>query len=157
MKLNWGTSIAIFYITFMVVMVSMVIKSTTYDNSLVVDDYYAKDLAYQGHFEKLENAQNLSEPVVIAYHKEQARVKIQFPKAFKQVTGTILLFRPSDQSKDVVVPIILDENRMVQINTTPLFEGLWKVKIDWKANGKEFYMEDTVTITPSNQPVLSAR
>jgi hypothetical protein len=85
MKLNWGTSIAIFYILFAATMVGMVIKSKTYDHSLVTDDYYAKDLAYQQHYDKLANAKALATDLSIG--KVGQQVQFLFPKEMGQPSG----------------------------------------------------------------------
>ena len=51
--MNWGTGIAIFYGTFMVIMITFVIKSRSVDHSLVMDNYYEEDINYQSHMDKL--------------------------------------------------------------------------------------------------------
>ena len=65
MKLNWGTGIAAFYLLFMVVLLSFVIKSRSYDHSLVTTNYYEQDLKYQQQYDKLANTLALDHPLVI--------------------------------------------------------------------------------------------
>lgn len=144
MKFNWGTGIAIFYTTFMIIMITFVIKSKQVDHSLVVEDYYAKDLSYQSHANKLINAQSLKNDLDIS--QDGKILTFQFPMEVKQPTGEILLYRPSDKSKDVLIPIQTNEEKNLNINTTDLSSGLWKIKVNWEAGGKAYYKEQILTI-----------
>ena len=144
MKLNWGTGIAIFYGTFMVVMVTFVIKSKEVNHSLVVEDYYAKDLAYQAHKDRIANTNLLETDLQIS--QKQTELVFQFPKELSLPTGEILLYRPSDDSKDISVEIQTNELKELRLNTGELDPGLWRIKVNWEAEGKEFYKEQILTI-----------
>ena len=144
MKLNWGTSIAIFYIAFAVTMVGFVIKSKTYDHSLVTDDYYAQDLAYQHHYDKMVNAKALANDLTIGKVGEQ--VQFLFPKEIEQPNGEILFYRASDKSKDFTVKVSTDSNGLQTVPTSQLVPGRWTVKVDWQGGGKEFYKEQVVIL-----------
>ena len=54
MKINWGTGIFIFYSLFVGALVFQLVKSFQYDNSLVVENYYEKDLNYQEQYNKIQ-------------------------------------------------------------------------------------------------------
>lgn len=145
MKLNWGTSIAIFYIAFAATMVGFVIKSKTYDNSLVTEDYYAKDLAYQQQYDKLANSQALAADLAIG--KVADGVQFIFPlKDAQQPSGEILFYRASDKSKDFTLKVAPDSNGLQLVPTNQLVPGRWTVKVDWQGGGKEFYKEQVVIL-----------
>lgn len=144
MKLNWGTSIAIFYITFAAAMVGMVIKSTSFDHSLVVDDYYAQDLNYQQQYNKLANAKALATDLTIG--KVGNSVQLLFPKEIQVPSGEILFYRANDKSKDFKVAIAADSYGLQTIPTAQLTPGRWTVKVDWQGNGKDFYKEQVVIL-----------
>jgi nitrogen fixation protein FixH len=144
MKLNWGTSIAIFYTLFAATMVGFVIKSKSYDNSLVVDDYYAKDLAYQQQYDKLANSQALVADLAIG--KVAEGVQFIFPKDAQQPSGEILFYRASDKSKDFTLKVAPDSNGLQLVPTDQLTPGRWTVKVDWQGGGKEFYKEQVVIL-----------
>ena len=61
MKLNWGTGIAMVYITFAVSMVGVVFASRKHDPGLVQKDYYELDLNYQDRLERKQHAAALTE------------------------------------------------------------------------------------------------
>lgn len=146
MKINWGTGIAIFYSIFVLVLVYYVIKSTTFDNSLVSEQYYADDLAYQQHYDKLVNAQQLTEDLKIWNKMQKAEVELIFPAEVGPVSGLIHFFCPSDSGSDFKLPVRPDAERIQRIPTTGLRPGLWKVKVDWQADGKTFYKEQSITL-----------
>jgi hypothetical protein len=144
MKLNWGTSIAIFYIIFAATMVGFVIKSRTYDNSLVTDDYYAKDLTYQQQYDKMANAKALATDLTIG--KVGSQVQFLFPKEVAQPSGEILFYRADDKTKDFTVQVSADSNGLQTVPADKLKPGRWTVKVDWQGSGKEFYKEQVVIL-----------
>ena len=144
MKLNWGTSIAIVYGLFAITMVGFVIKSKSMDHSLVTEDYYAKDLAYQQQYDKLTNSQTLANDLKI--NKLADGLQLLFPTDVQQVSGDILLYRADDKSKDFSVKIAPDAQGQQLVPTDQLTPGRWTVKVDWQAGGKAFYKEQVVIL-----------
>jgi len=146
MKLNWGTGIAIFYTSFVVVMVLFVIKAKHMEHSLVVENYYEKDLDYQTHLNKVANSKALAVDLAITQNRKQDLVKFQFPTGLRHLSGTILFFRPSDISKDFEVSVETDEENALVVKTDVLLPGLWRIKVNWAAGGQAFYKEEKITI-----------
>ncbi len=144
-RINWGVGIAIFYVSFMVIMISMVIFSSKQNNDLVRDDYYAEDLAYESIRQKKENQSVLSESVKV-HSNDQAQLTIEFPTSQTNVSGQIHLFRPSDQDMDQVYTIELTSERQMHISTKDLPAGLWRVKIDWTDTQQDFYQETSIVL-----------
>lgn len=144
MKFNWGTGITLFYILFAGSLLYFVIKSTTYDHSLVDKDYYAKDLAYQEHYVKLVNAQALETDLKVLNLLQKQELALYFPPDLGGVSGEITFFCPSDIKADFKVEIDVNKEMKQFIPTAKLKKGLWKVKVDWRAAGKDFYKEETV-------------
>lgn len=137
MKINWGQGIFIFYTIFAITMITMVVKSTGYDHSLVEEDYYAEDLKYQSTYDKMQNSLSLPEPVNITYDHIKNLVSINFPIGV-QPTGTVRLYRPDNKKLDLSFPIKTNADGTMIIPTTDIVTGVWKVKMDWSANGKEY-------------------
>ncbi|MBK7408472.1 MAG: FixH family protein [Saprospirales bacterium] len=144
MKFNWGTGIALFYTLFVLVLVFVVIKSRGVDHSLVMEDYYQKDLEYQSQIDKEVNTQNLLEDLKITFSDPERTIRLQFPEGLGVVHGTALFFRPSNKALDFEVPIQANETGEQLIPTRDMLPGLWKVKVNWNAGGKEYYKEDTI-------------
>ncbi len=146
MKFNWGTGIAAFYGFFVLALVFQVIKSTQYDHSLVSDEYYADDLAYQQHYDKLVNSQQLKEDLSIVRNDSGTAIELKFPAGIEKVRGEIHFFCPSDSGQDFRLPLQLNAAGEQIVSTQGLKSGLWKVKVDWKGDGKAFYKEEVIII-----------
>lgn len=146
MKFNWGTGIFIFYTLFATSLFFQVYKSTQYDRHLVAENYYEKDLAYQTQYEKEANSLGLKEGMEIKYEETTATVQFQFPKDLQGVAGTVLFYRASDKKQDIVLPITLDERNEMILNTDKFSKGFWRIEVDWKANGKEYFDETAIKI-----------
>jgi len=137
MKINWGQGIFIFYTVFAISMITMVIKSTGYDHSLVEENYYAKDLEYQSTYEKMKNSLSLPEPVDISYDYEKDFISINFPNGLEP-KGTVHLYRPNNKKLDLNFPVKVNSDGIMLISTKDIVTGVWKVKLDWTASGKEY-------------------
>jgi len=146
MKINWGTGVVIafaLFMAFILYFVFLVQSDTKYDNELVVEDYYIQEGKAQENIEKETNVLNLTEKVKIS--KENNTLKIQFPAEFisDSVKGTVKLYRPSDKKFDFTLPIKLTNNEMV-IPQDKLLPGNWEVILDWKHQGKDYLINQSV-------------
>ena len=140
MKLNWGTGIAIFYGTFMVVMILFVIKSRNVDHSLVMDNYYEQDIRYQAHMNKVANSQSLETDLAI--NKVAGRqVELKFPDLAENITGEVWFYRPNDSSRDFKMDITPNDSGIFKVNTEDLLPGRWRVKVEWQAGENAYYKE----------------
>ena len=139
MKLNWGTGIAIFYISFMIVMIAFVVKSRSYDHSLVVDNYYEEDLKYQQHYNKLVNAQDEDSNFEYKYFPKEKTIKLKFPSQASVAEGEVLFYRPSDSRLDFKVPLKLDAENTMLVATGKLPKGRWEMKCNWSIGDKDYY------------------
>ena len=108
---------------------------------MVAENYYEKDVAYQDHFEKIENRSALSSDLEIDYNTKEKRIVFSFPDEQEHVRGSVVFYRPSDSTLDFEIEINVDENQELIFNTGKLETGLWDVQVEWKADGKTFYKE----------------
>ncbi|MFM8361697.1 MAG: FixH family protein [Haliscomenobacter sp.] len=145
-KFNWGYGIALFYTTFVVVLLYFVVQSTKQDNSLVSDQYYADDIHYQQHYDKLRNAQALAKDLDISKPAEQDAIYLQFPEDLGPVSGKVRFFCPSDSRADFSTPVKTDARFSQSVSSKNLKRGLWRVKVDWEAGGKAYYREEAITL-----------
>lgn len=140
-NLHWGHYIAIFYTFFVLVVITALIASFQVDRSLVIDDYYAKDIAYQEHFDKKKNL--IKSGICMILHNDHTGIlKIQFDKTH-DIAGSIRFYRPSDKSLDFEVAL---KNTSLDFNTTLIAKGKWVIKVDWTTGGKDYYKEEMIFI-----------
>jgi nitrogen fixation protein FixH len=141
MKFHWGIGIAIFYTLFALAMVAMVMYSRTLDNSLVVDNYYDKDLQYQSHIDKVQNSNSLNEDLVIQIDLKTKMLHLKFPSQFRQIQGQIQFYRADDSRKDVQVKLEVGSGNVMQFPLKNLAAGKWTLKVDWTGDGTPFYKQ----------------
>lgn len=146
MKINWGTGIAIFYISFMIIMISMVVKSVRNNVDLVDKEYYVKDINYEKFRKKRANGTSLQEQLNVVTNVTNKTLLLSFPKDMKGLKGETFLFRPSNSQLDVHLPLVLDENNKMKISTTRFKGGLWRLKTEWTYQGITYYAEQKITL-----------
>jgi hypothetical protein len=143
MKFNWGHGIILASLFFMLFIVTLVIKTYSHKVDLVSEDYYNQELHFQ---ERINKMNNVSEADKVVWKIQKREIIFQFPQKMNSSKGTIEFFRPSDSSKDWKIPIDIDSEGKQYLHTEILLHGLYKIKIDWIANSKEYYMEEDIYI-----------
>jgi len=147
MKFNWGTGLIIFFTIFIGTLAFIVYKSTTYDNSLVVDDYYEQDIKYQEHYDKLQNTTDPATKVNVEYRQGDTSIILNFPgDSTTTIIGKLVLYNPISKNSDLFFDIKTNEKLQFDIPVANLSPGKWKAKIDWQIDRKAFYQEETLII-----------
>ncbi|MCA0347867.1 MAG: FixH family protein [Flavobacterium sp.] len=146
MKINWGKGIVIAFVLFISFILYFVMKVQTnhkYDNELVVDKYYQKELLLNSQIKREENAQRLTEQVSIT--TDEASIIVEFPPTFdySKIKGKVSLYRPSSQKLDFETPVSLSSPRLL-IPKSNLADGRWDISIEWNYQGKEYLNKETL-------------
>lgn len=144
MKFNWGTGIALFYGTFVLLMIGVVFASRQHNPGLVQKNYYDLDLNYQARLEKKQNAAGLTEQPRAQFNASEKTVSLHFPAGMIVAGGTAKLYRSSTTDDDFFVKI--ENTNAVEIPAGNLASGRWHVELDWEAGGKTYFWETTVRI-----------
>lgn len=140
MKISWGHKILFTYLTFATGIMLLVYLSSRENRDLVTDNYYAEELAYQQVIDQSANTAALSGPVAISATEEA--VNIVFPDEFKKILseGTWSLYFAADRSKDTQGNFTTSNgNYHIPLNSG--MKGQFTIKLQWKAEGKEYYFE----------------
>jgi len=140
--MSWGYGITFLYLGFVAFIITLVITTFQHDVNLVAKDYYKKEIAYQEEIDKQKNT--LEAPEKIQFTKQEGKLGIIFPEETKK--GEIHFFRPSDYKKDFKMHINLDAQSQQWIATNALEKGLWRVKIDWTSEGKNYFVEERIIV-----------
>ncbi len=143
-KIHWGWAIAIFYSSFVILYLIFVIKSKDVDHSLVFDDYYAEDIAYQKHYDRVANAKALKQDLVIKKNASNSSVEFHFPDVFKHIAGVVWFYKPNNEKLDFKKKVDVNSQNVFVVSADILGSGMWKVKVDWEGDGKTFYQEQTL-------------
>jgi len=144
LKWNWGTGITVFIVFFLLMNVVVIIFAFGEKVDLVTPNYYEKELKYQEEIEAQQKTLDLTEKINVEYQSEV--LIIQLPKKFavKELDGNILLYRPSDSSKDVKITLQPDSTGTQLVPTAGLSKGFWKVKINWLFDNATYSDEKSI-------------
>ena len=145
MSINWGIKIALLYLSFVSLIVVMVSMSMHQKVDLVSKDYYEEELKFQEKINKSNRANELKEP--LSWEVKQGALLLKFPGQFlnQKINGTVFFFRPSDAALDKTVPLSTD-SLLLNIPTTQLKRGVYKMQINWKSGKEEYYNEGIIKI-----------
>jgi hypothetical protein len=146
MKLNWGTGLTIFIVTFLLVTIGVVLYLMTHDVNLVADNYYEQEIKYQGQIDKIQRSLDLPEQLNIKIVNRN--IVIEYPNLFtpEELKGNILCYRPSTNKFDREFAVKSDSLHMQIIKTNIMAQGMWKVKVDWEAKGVTYFNEEIVML-----------
>lgn len=145
-KSMWGIGLLVAYGAFITGILALVYLSMSQQIDLVSERYYDQGIHYQERITALENSKNLIEKLSVSV--QPTELILQFPKEFVpgDIGGRVTLYRPDNKHKDASFDISLDTTARQSIPTSPLQQGLWRVKVNWKANGLDYYTELPVVL-----------
>ncbi len=143
-KLNWGWSILLVYITFMLVFLFYFYRSfkELESNELVTKDYYEKELKYGEVIKKRQHADTMRVPVKI--FQEQKNLVVEFPKYTDRVKGKILLYKPDNSKLDSQVSLQLDIDKRQIIDPAKLLPGRWNITVEWQSGKVSYLIEKNI-------------
>ncbi|MFD2999519.1 FixH family protein [Pontibacter toksunensis] len=143
----WPYAIVVAMVLFMGYIAMFVYKAINQDVDLVSRNYYEQEIAYQEHIDKVGRTKAVGE-VTINYQPENQAILLQLPEtlAGQRISGSVNLFRPSDEGLDQEVPLQLGRDLSQLIETNELEKGLWKVRVNFSAGDETYYTEDTIQL-----------
>ena len=146
MKLNWGTSIVVAFIAFIVFILYFVVNmivNDKYDHDLVTEEYYKAELEYQQDIDKQNNSKTLSKN--ITYKRTNEGLMVYFPEDLQpeKIEGKLFLYRPSNKQLDFETTLSLSKSHLL-IPDNRLVDGRWNIKIDWQYNGKSYLFKKDI-------------
>ncbi|MEM6396252.1 MAG: FixH family protein [Bacteroidota bacterium] len=141
MKFHWGHGIALFYCIFAGGMFFALFKSFSFDNSLVVDNYYEEDINYQQMRNRKANSRSLPQAVFIEKMEGKRYLVLPIDDLHGEPQGKVQLYRPESQKYDQFYELVLDRQGKFHIPTQNLLTGRWKLKLKWSCNKIDYYDE----------------
>lgn len=141
MIMNWGKWIIVSFVFFAAFIGTLVTVCMRADVSLVSKDYYKEELEFQKQIARIENTSALPAKPTILTGNGVIEIAFDFSKL---ETGELILFRPSDDSLDKTFQLVQTENEHQQFSTDRLDAGMYRAKMQWRMNGKEFFYEQVI-------------
>jgi nitrogen fixation protein FixH len=115
---------------------------------LVSQNYYEQELQFQGQLDRLNRTRQLAVPARISYDPVHKLIAISLPpeQQARKVTGHINLYRPSAAGQDRQLTLQTDEQGVQTLDATQLEVGLWKLRLSWQVDGREYFHEQQLVI-----------
>jgi hypothetical protein len=142
--MNFGKWMVVAFVLFAAFIATLVTVCVRQDVSLVSKDYYKEELGYQEQIHRLNNTAALEAKPVIRIVDQTLQVNFNQPGKIEN--GELKLFCPSNAKMDRSFTVTTSDEttRTFEINT--LQKGMYRAKLFWKMNGKEFYQEEVIYI-----------
>ena len=121
----------------------MVYISMNTEFSLVADNYYEQELAYEDQLNRIRNVNNLPDKPEFSIDRTSLLVTVSFPESVAEAMkeGKVKFYRSSSARYDKEMELTLnDENQFVQ-DISQLVTGAWKIQLFWTDGDKEYYKE----------------
>lgn len=141
LKLNWGQSLLLFFICYIGVMGFVLYRSTQVDHSLVMEEYYKHDLAYQDRYDQIKNREKLDQDLQIDYDQQTKVLNLDFGPSKTAIQGEVVMYSPSDQLKDKKWTLSVPNSGKKQINFDDLAPGKYTVQVEWQDGNQSYYKE----------------
>lgn len=144
----WPVSIMAFFGVAIAGAVAFVVFCNLHPTDLVAQDYYERELKYQDHLDRLERTRGLGAAAGVAYDAVARQIIVRLPEAqtAEGITGQIHLYRPAAAGMDKHLRLSVEADGRQTIDATSLEPGLWKVKVLWRAGGKDYGMEEPLVL-----------
>ena len=144
--MNWGHKLTIVIIVFLVVMLGMVFYASMQTNEMIDDNYYQKELEYQNVIDAKQNLVNVSTNNLVSQTSIEVVITLPLGTFENLEKGNIELLRNDSKGKDIQLAIIPNGSNRRTIPKSTLLKGMYKARINWTNEGKEFYKEESVFV-----------
>ena len=144
----WPYAIAAYFALFILFIAAFITWGVRQNVDLVRPDYYQDEILFQKQIDTLHRTQAVAGQVAVRYEPGVRIITIQLPPghAARNVAGRIHLYRPSDAKLDREIKMALNGRGAQSIDSANLAPGLWQIRVQWKADGQEFYFDQRVVI-----------
>lgn len=136
--MNIGNWIVVAFILFTVFIATLVTVCVKQDISLVSKEYYKDELVYESQITRISNTAALDKLPTISMKGESLTIQLNTDH-FRN--GELLLFCPSNANMDKIITL---ERNITTINTAGLQRGMYRAKVRWTAENKDFYHEEVI-------------
>ncbi|HVM47656.1 MAG TPA: FixH family protein [Candidatus Acidoferrum sp.] len=130
--------------------VGLVVMACSQKVELVSTDYYEKELKFQGQIDRAERARREAPQTSVSFDAAHQQIRICLPpgQGRENVSGTIELYRPSAAGLDRAMPLEPDAEGTQRLDAARLAPGLWKVRVSWTCEKRNYYLEQKVVVSP---------
>jgi len=145
MKFTWGTGIFLFLVLFLTASVAFIIFASRQQVNLVHKDYYEKGVDYSEQMRVNERSKPFVYALSVNSTNDHFIVSIEESLAEKIDSGTLLMFRPSDKTKDISARLLAKAKKM-EFDKQLLINGRYILKFTWYSDGIRYEIDQPVNV-----------
>jgi hypothetical protein len=128
-------------------MTAWIVLAVRQDMDLVRADYYEHEMRYQDQIDRLGGTLALGSQIAISYSPAEQAIVVALPAAHASAAqGCVRLYRPADARLDREVPLRIGPDGRQRVEAKTLRGGLWKVRVEWTVDGREYYSDQPLVI-----------
>jgi len=143
----WPAGLILFFILFIAFIAGFVVFASRQKMDLVRPDYYDQEIRFQQQIDRVQRTAPVLADADIGYDRAAGLVTVRLPSVQRHdISGTVSFYRPSDASLDSQVALGLDPAGSQSVSVRAMRAGLWRVRVQWKAAGGEYYFERQIVI-----------
>ncbi|MBO6495641.1 MAG: FixH family protein [Roseivirga sp.] len=141
--MNWGNRIIVAFVLFFGVLFTLVYISMNTEFSLVADNYYEQELAYEDQLTRIRNVNALDQKPEFSIDRTGLKVSLAFPEGVAQniKEGKVKFYRSSSARHDKEMELELNETNKFEQDISEFVVGAWKLQLFWTDGNKEYYKE----------------
>ena len=144
----WPYGIIIFFVVAVTYLVGFVLFALRNRIELVSDDYYAQEVQYQTHIDRVKRTQNLPEQPVFTLQDRRLTVTVPESLRPRMQQSELLFYRASDKSLDRRLPLAIPapsaDNPSLDLST--FASGSWDVQLTWMMDGENYYLDHKLVL-----------
>lgn len=140
--MNWGKGLTIAMVAFMGFIITMVVIMISSDVELETEDYYKRDLAYNGEMEAISRVNQMEKSVELTKGDSSFIVEVPRDEFISDVS--IFFSRPNDETQDFVIE--MGERRLEKIPMEKFNPGVYNIEVRFFSKGKSCLQKDRIYV-----------
>ncbi|MBT5927890.1 MAG: hypothetical protein HOH33_14855 [Verrucomicrobia bacterium] len=141
----WPATIIAYFSIVLCGATTLVVYSIKHKAHLVRTDYYEQEVKYQDQIERINRTHPFLEKIKAEITQKDLVLRLpDTHTSSPDFSGSIWLYRPSNSGLDQRFELKPNPSGVFQQEVENLLDGLWKLKVNWTAQGQEFYYENSM-------------
>jgi hypothetical protein len=142
----WPYGIIAFFVVLVCALAAVVTIAVTHSESMVSENYYEQELKYQDHIDSAARGQESGATIRLDARDGKLLVAVPATQVAQGVSGAVEFYRPSTPALDRTVPFKPGADGSQTMDVTKLAGGLWEVRVQWRAGGEGYFLEEKITL-----------
>ena len=154
----WPHAILAWFVIFGAALAAWITFALRQRVELVSPDYYEEEVRFQTQLDRLNRTAGLRSEVAIQYDAASSQVTLHLPagQVARHPRGRVRFYRPSEASLDFEVTLSVDAAGLQRIDVSGRRAGQWKMRLQWKADGQDYFLEETLVFAEPERGVNPA-